>query len=83
VKAKGFPFAPLLRLLGNEEIAVSLTDPYLLGLGGKTDKSLRGLEQSLREQAVDVLKRLDSARKRLLAVGTPTKAPIVSTSVLR
>lgn len=83
VKAKGYPFAPLLRLLDNEEIVVSLTDPYLLGLGGKTEKSLRGLEQSLREQAVDVLKRMDGARKRLVAIGTPTQAPMVSTSVLR
>jgi hypothetical protein len=65
VKAEGYPFAPLLRLLDNEEIAVSLTDPYLLGLGGKTEKSLRGLEQSLRDHAVDVLKRLSSARDRV------------------
>lgn len=56
-------------LLDNEEIAVSLTDPYLLGLEGKPEKSLRGLEQPLRDQAVDVLASSSSLRGRLSSGG--------------
>jgi hypothetical protein len=63
-RAKGFPSAPLLVLLANEEIPVRLADPYLLGLAGRTEKSLRGMEQSFRDQAQDVLKRLSLARER-------------------
>jgi hypothetical protein len=67
-RSKGFPYAPLLVLLGNEDIAISLTDAYLLSLSGRTEKSLRGLEQWLRESATDVLKRLAAARDRLSTV---------------
>ncbi len=83
VKAKGYPFAPLLRLLDNEEIAVSLTDPYLLGLGGKAERSLRGLERSLREHAADVLKRLIGARERLAGAQAQSEPIAVDRRVLR
>jgi len=83
VRAKSYPFAPLLRLLDSEEIPVSVTDEYLLSLGGKTEKSLRGLEQSLRDQALDVLKRLSATRDRLDKMhGIPEQVE-VSASVLR
>jgi len=83
VKANGYPFAPLLRLFDSEEIQVSLTDPYLLGLGGRTEKSLRGLEQSLRDQALGLLKRLSAARDRLTGTGVEPEQIAVMARLLR
>jgi hypothetical protein len=82
-RSRGSPYAPLLVLLGNEEIGVSLAEPYLLGLAGRPEKSLRGLEQSLREQAQDVLKRLSVARERAARLAQQQPELVLSTTVLK
>jgi hypothetical protein len=83
-RAKGFPFAPLLRLLDNEDIPISLADSYLQRLAGRTEKSLRRLESSVRDQAQDIVLRLTGARDRLARVRSDTETTlVVRAAVLR
>jgi hypothetical protein len=83
-RTKGFPYAPLLRLLDNEDIPISLSDPYLQRLAGRTEKSLRRLEAVLRDQAQDIVKRLTAARDRLAKVrGAEGSAVVIRAAVLR
>jgi hypothetical protein len=81
-RAKGYPYAPLLRLLDNEEVRLSLTDPYFVALGNRPEKSLRGLEQSLREQAQGILGRLTAARDRLASIRSEMEPVEVRSAVL-
>jgi hypothetical protein len=83
VRAKGYPYAPLLRLLDNEEVRLLLTDPYFVGLGNRPEKSLRGLAQALRDQAQEILSRLTAARDRLTTIRAAAEPPEVRSTILR
>jgi hypothetical protein len=82
-RARGYPYAPLLRLLDNEEVRLSLTDPYFVALGNRPEKSLRGLAQALREQAQDILSRLTAARDRLASIRAAEEPAEVRSVILR
>ncbi len=82
-RTKGYPYAPLVKLLDNEDIPLAVTDPYLASLDGKTEKSLRGKKQVVKEQAQDVLKRLMVARERVQKVQSEEVEPTVVAQLLR
>lgn len=82
-RLKGFPYAPLVVLLDNEEIPLSITDPELTKLEGKSERALRALEQSVRDQAKNLLDRLMAARERIQDLQSETEEPSVSVTVLR
>lgn len=82
-RVQNYPYAPLLRLLGPDEIPASNTDPYFLQALGASEKSLRGKSQALQKKAEDLLLRLKTAQERLRNLQQAEDKTTIRTKILQ
>ncbi|MEK7242719.1 MAG: hypothetical protein AAB112_00935, partial [Thermodesulfobacteriota bacterium] len=64
LRRKGYPFAPLFHLVDTTGLRPDAADPFWAKISGKSEREIHGIEDAIRREMKELLKRLAEENER-------------------